>query len=78
MNANSSRRRGFGLYAHNITNTQRPGPNAICTSIVWPSVLMDVTSYDLATLASVVPETVGENATLVFATAFEGTAFYPF
>ncbi|KAL7939879.1 hypothetical protein V8C35DRAFT_326634 [Trichoderma chlorosporum] len=63
---------GFGFYAPNFNNTQRPGLSAICTSTVWASVLMDITSYDATTLATVLPTSAGINGTLVFATAFDG------
>ncbi|UKZ56763.1 hypothetical protein TrVGV298_010604 [Trichoderma virens] len=64
--------RGFGFYAPNFNNTQRPGLGAICTSTVWADVLMDITSYDTTALATIIPTSAGINGTLVFATAFDG------
>ncbi|RAH85841.1 hypothetical protein BO86DRAFT_437116 [Aspergillus japonicus CBS 114.51] len=64
---------GYGVYLPNYHNPTRPGLGAVCTSSVWPSVLMDITSYDAAGKVTVVPTSAGQDGTLVFATAFDGT-----
>ncbi|KAJ5094512.1 hypothetical protein N7456_010373 [Penicillium angulare] len=66
--------RGYGLYAPNYHSTSRPGLGAVCTSSIWPDVLMDITSYDSTALATTIYTSAGENGALVFATAFDGTA----
>lgn len=68
---------GFGVIAPNITDTQRPGLGAICTSSIWQGVLMDITSYDSLTLATVIPTTAPGNGTIVLASAFDGNAVIP-
>ncbi|KAI9645913.1 hypothetical protein NHQ30_005350 [Ciborinia camelliae] len=65
---------GFGLYAPNFTDTQRPGSGAICTSSIWQNVLIDITSYDSTALATIIPTSAPANGTLVLANAFEGVA----
>ncbi|KAJ5211432.1 uncharacterized protein N7498_003078 [Penicillium cinerascens] len=65
--------RRYGLYAPNYQNATRPGLGAVCISSIWPSVLIDITSYDSTAFATVIPATAGVNGTLVFATAFDGT-----
>ncbi|EEA22058.1 hypothetical protein TMatcc_008518 [Talaromyces marneffei ATCC 18224] len=65
--------RGYSLYAPNYHNTDRPGLDAVCTSSIWPDVLMDITSYDATALATVIDTTADINGTLVFATAYDGT-----
>ncbi|OIW27856.1 hypothetical protein CONLIGDRAFT_705794 [Coniochaeta ligniaria NRRL 30616] len=64
---------GYGLYAPNYYSTERPGLDAVCTSDVWPNVLIDITSYDATGLATTIATSAGDNGTLVFATAFDGT-----
>ncbi|KAL1845242.1 hypothetical protein VTK73DRAFT_820 [Phialemonium thermophilum] len=65
---------GYGLYAPEFHNTERPGLGAVCTSTVGPSVLMDITSYDATGLVTTLATRAGDDGTLVFATAFDGTA----
>ncbi|OJK04266.1 hypothetical protein ASPACDRAFT_50145 [Aspergillus aculeatus ATCC 16872] len=65
---------GYGVYLPNYHNATRPGLGAVCTSSVWPSVLMDITRYDAAGKVTVIPTSAGEDGTLVFATAFDGTS----
>ncbi|PWY88960.1 hypothetical protein BO70DRAFT_393479 [Aspergillus heteromorphus CBS 117.55] len=65
---------GYGLYAPNYQNTTRPGLGAVCTSVIGADVLMDVTSYNSTAFATVIPTIAGVNGTMVFATAFDGTA----
>ncbi|PYH84410.1 hypothetical protein BO82DRAFT_381565 [Aspergillus uvarum CBS 121591] len=64
---------GYGVYLPNYHKTTRPGLGAVCTSNVWPSVLMDITRYDAAGKVTVIPTSAGEDVTVVFATAFDGT-----
>ncbi|PYI34363.1 hypothetical protein BP00DRAFT_484707 [Aspergillus indologenus CBS 114.80] len=64
---------GYGVYLPNYHNPTRPGLGAVCTSSVWPSVLMDITRYDAAGKVTVIPTSAGADGTLVFATAFDGT-----
>ena len=61
----------FGIYAPNFHDKVRPGRGAVCTSNIWPQVLVDVTSYRGSTW-TVRGETAGTEGTLVVATAFEG------
>ncbi|KAH8125167.1 hypothetical protein FP744_10009567 [Trichoderma asperellum] len=67
----------FDLYIPQLTNTQRPGLGAVCTSLIWPDVLMDVTSYDETALATVIPTKAGTDITVVWATAFDGILATP-
>ncbi|WPH00145.1 Hypothetical protein R9X50_00296800 [Acrodontium crateriforme] len=64
---------GYGLWAPNYLSANRPGLGAVCTSSVWPNVLLDITSYDGTALATTIAATAGVNGTMVFATAFDGT-----
>ncbi|EAW10035.1 CFEM domain-containing protein [Aspergillus clavatus NRRL 1] len=64
---------GYGVYAPNYQDTARPGLGAVCTSSIWPNVLMDTTSYDSTGSATVIPTVAGDDGVLVFATAFDGT-----
>ncbi|RDW56892.1 CFEM protein [Coleophoma crateriformis] len=63
---------GFGFYAPYYTNTERPGLDAVCTSSIWPNILMDITSYDATALATVIATSAGVNGSLVLATPFDG------
>ncbi|PYH85074.1 hypothetical protein BO82DRAFT_381106 [Aspergillus uvarum CBS 121591] len=63
----------YGVYMPNYQDSTRPGLGAICTSSIWPNVLMDVTSYDTAGSATVIPTIADDDGALVFATGFDGT-----
>ncbi|OJZ90248.1 hypothetical protein ASPFODRAFT_77471 [Aspergillus luchuensis CBS 106.47] len=63
----------YGVYMPNYQNSTRPGLGAVCTSSIWPDVLMDITSYDSAGSVTVIPTIAGDDGALVFATAFDGT-----
>ncbi|RDW56741.1 CFEM protein [Coleophoma cylindrospora] len=63
---------GFGFFAPYYNSTERPGLNAVCTSSIWPNILMDITSYDATGLATVIATSAGVNGALVLATPFDG------
>jgi hypothetical protein len=65
---------GYMVYApHYHNNTDHPGLGAVCYSTIWPRELMDITSYDATALATTIYTSAGEDMTMVFATAFDGT-----
>ncbi|RAH39808.1 uncharacterized protein BO95DRAFT_437236, partial [Aspergillus brunneoviolaceus CBS 621.78] len=64
----------YGVYLPDYRDATRPGLGAVCTSSVWPNVLMDTTRYDAAGRVTVIPTSAGKEGTLVFATAFDGTS----
>ncbi|GKZ30894.1 hypothetical protein AbraIFM66950_010583 [Aspergillus brasiliensis] len=63
----------YEVYLPNYHNPTRPGLGAVCSSSIWPNVLMDVTSYDAAGSSTVTFTSAGYNGPIVFATAFDGT-----
>ena len=65
------------MYGLNPAYTQRPARDAWCTSVVWPSVLLDVTSYDATGRATVVPTTAPDDGLVVWAIPYDGTAATP-
>ena len=63
---------GFGGFAPNLSDTQRPLSGVVCTSPIFSGELFDVTSYDDAGSMNILPLTVGSSGGLLLATGFEG------
>lgn len=63
---------GFGGFAPNLSDTQRPLSGVVCTSPIFSGELFDVTSYDDADSMAILPLTVGSAGGLLLATGFDG------
>lgn len=49
----------------------------MCTSMIWPDVLVNATSYDKTALATVISTKAGADIIVVWATAFDGILATP-
>jgi hypothetical protein len=63
---------GWPAAAPNLSDVRRPLLGVVCYSLINRGILVDVTSYDLAGSATVLPLTVGSQGEMLLATGFEG------
>jgi hypothetical protein len=65
---------GFGAFAPNLSNTERPLSGAVCTSFVIPGYYVDVTSYNDAGSIATMGLKIGSGSTggVLLATGFDG------